>query len=82
MTEAKCGKIWNNFAPAYNALWSKKCAYEIPSGGDTGLIIGIIVGVVVCLGCVGAGYMHHKKKATDAMYSDDLYTAFVDNETA
>jgi hypothetical protein len=82
MTEAKCGKEWNTAAPDINSLTSKSCAWEMPSGGDTGLIIGIIVGVVVCLGCVGAGYMHHKKKATDAMYSDDLYTAFVDNETA
>ena len=54
--------------------------------GSTGALIGIIVGVVCCLGLTAGGvwyFCKHKKGDSGNMYNnDDLYEAFVDTETA
>ena len=57
------------------------------TAGSTGALIGIIVGVVCCLGLTGGAvwyFCKHKKDSDNAaMYNnDDLYEAFVDTETA
>ena len=89
MTADKCGAEWNAHAAAANAAFSAKCLEDAAKGSsDTGMIIGIVVGVVCCLGITGfLIHRHNKNKNSeggsgDAFSKDDLYHAFVDNETA
>jgi hypothetical protein len=57
-------------------------AYIKKNFGSSGATVGIIVGCVVGVLCLGGGaawYIKHKK-AEDAGFVDDLYTPFVDAE--
>merc|ERR1712166_1654085 len=85
----KCESDWNSWADAENDVYTAKChvaSQKAATGGSAGVTIGIIIGVVVVCCCIGGGLyyvcVHKKKQGAEGMYNDDLYEAFVDQETA
>lgn len=86
----KCAADWNANQTAVNAEWERKCLLDsstaVTSSKGGGATVGIIIGCVVGVCCIaGAAYyfcVHKKKAEAEGMYSDDLYEAFVDRETA
>ena len=86
--KGKCNTDWEAYAVYYNTEFDAKCYVEMlkSTEGSTGALIGIIVGVVCCLGLTAGGvwyFCKHKKGDSGNMYNDDdLYEAFVDTETA
>ena len=87
---SKCSADWNLWNTAVNAEWEAACNLKEAKADDStkggGATVGIIIGCVVGVCCIaGAAYyfcVHKKKAEAEGMYSDDLYEAFVDRETA
>ena len=84
----KCESDWDLYVAASNSNYDAKCYKDLleSTAGSTGALIGIIVGVVCCLGLTAGGvwyFCKHKKEDSAGMYNDDdLYEAFCDTETA
>lgn len=84
----KCEADHIAYVTAFNTHFDAECKKDLLSStkGSTGALIGIIVGVVCCLGLTAGGvwyFCKHKKEDSAGMYNDDdLYEAFCDTETA
>ena len=91
--DGKCADEADEVATRTKALATLKCTSKNTGGGATIIIIIVVVVALCCAAGLAYYFCVHKKKnageataeaAVEAMFSnnDDLYMAFIDNETA